>query len=220
MDGNLIYISLVALFMFVMLIIIGEIRNYFKRKRYERYHSYHDDYFDDRRYFKGNRHKPNKPIFRKVITINNIDESSWNWYSVQEFRRKTKKGYTKYDFKGVYIIYDVDMNCYYVGQSINVIKRLRGHFNGQSSKGGADDLNEALISGHNMEIALLRLQNSSFRDLDDMEAYFIDYFDSYYIDYFDSYYNGYNRTRGNYVEFRTMGPVHRGGHYVKSFVLR
>lgn len=212
MDVNLIYFSLVALFMFVMLIIIGEIRNYFKRKRYERYHSYNDDYFDDRRYFKGNRHKPNKPIFRKVITINNINEASWNWYSVQEFRRKTKKGYTKYDFKGVYIIYDVDMNCYYVGQSVNVIKRLRGHFNGQSSKGGADDLNEALISGHNMEIALLRLQSSSFRDLDDMEAYFIDYFDSYY--------NGYNRTRGNYIEFRTMGPVHRGGHYVKSFVLR
>lgn len=204
MDVNLIYFSLVALFMFVMLIIIGEIRNYFKRKRHERYHSYHDDYFDDRRYFKGNRHKPNKPIFRKVITINNINESSWNWYSVQEFRRKTKKGYTKYDFKGVYIIYDVDMNCYYVGQSINVIKRLRGHFNGQASKGGADDLNEALINGHNMEIALLRLQNSSFRDLDDMEAYF----------------NGYNRTRGNYIEFRTMGPVHRGGHHVKSFSLR
>ena len=212
MDVNLIYFSLVALFMFVMLIIIGEIRNYFKRKRHERYHSYHDDYFDDRRYFKGNRHKPNKPIFRKVITINNINESSWNWYSVQEFRRKTKKGYTKYDFKGVYIIYDADMNCYYVGQSINVIKRLRGHFNGQSSKGGADDLNEALISGHNMEIALLRLQNSSFRDLDDMEAYFIDYFDAYY--------HGYNRTRGNYIELRTMGPVHRGGHYVKRFVLR
>ena len=130
----------------------------------------------------------------------------------KSLEERQRKGYTKYDFKGVYIIYDVDMNCYYVGQSINVIKRLRGHFNGQASKGGADDLNEALISGHNMEIALLRLQNSSFRDLDDMEAYFIDYFDSYY--------NGYNRTRGNYVEFRTMGPVHRGGHYVKSFVLR
>lgn len=212
MDVNLIYFSLVALFMFVMFIIIGEIRNYFKHKRYESYHSYHDDYFDDRRYFKGNRHKPNKPIFRKVITINNINEASWNWYSVQEFRRKTKQGYTKYDFKGVYIIYDVDMNCYYVGQSINVIKRLRGHFNGQASKGGVDDLNEALISGHNMEIALLRLQNSSFRDLDDMEAYFIDYFDSYY--------NGYNRTRGNYIEFRTMGPIHKGGHHVKSFSLR
>lgn len=212
MDVNLIYFSLVALFMFVMLIIIGEIRNYFKRKRHERYYSYHDDYFDDRRYFKGNRHKPNKPIFRKVITINNINESSWNWYSVQEFRRKTKKGYTKYDFKGVYIIYDVDMNCYYVGQSINVIKRLRGHFNGQSSKGGADDLNEALINGHNMEIALLRLKKSSFRDLDDMEAYFIDYFDAYY--------HGYNRTRGNYIELRTMGPIHKGGHHVKSFSLR
>ena len=212
MDVNLIYFSLVALFMFVMLIIIGEIRNYFKRKRHERYYSYHDDYFDDRRYFKGNRHKPNKPIFRKVITINNINESSWNWYSVQEFRRKTKKGYTKYDFKGVYIIYDVDMNCYYVGQSINVIKRLRGHFNGQSSKGGADDLNEALINGHNMEISLLRLKKSSFRDLDDMEAYFIDYFDAYY--------HGYNRTRGNYIELRTMGPIHKGGHHVKSFSLR
>ena len=212
MDVNLIYFSLVALFMFVMLIIIGEIRNYFKRKRHERYYSYHDDYFDDRRYFKGNRHKPNKAIFRKVITINNINESSWNWYSVQEFRRKTKKGYTKYDFKGVYIIYDVDMNCYYVGQSINVIKRLRGHFNGQSSKGGADDLNEALINGHNMEIALLRLKNSSFRDLDDMEAYFIDYFDAYY--------HGYNRTRGNYIELRTMGPIHKGGHHVESFSLR
>lgn len=198
--------------MSLMLIIIGEIRNYFKRKRHERYYSYHDNHFD-RSYFKNDKYRYNKSVVRKVITIdNNINESSWNWYSVQEFRRKTKKGYTKYDFKGVYIIYDVDMNCYYVGQSINVIKRLRGHFNGQASKGRADDLNEALISGHNMEVALLRLQNSSFRDLDDMEAYFIDYFDSYH--------NGYNRTRGNYIEFRTIGPVHRGGHYVKSFVLR
>ena len=148
----------------------------------------------------------------KFYESSNINESLWKWYSVQEFRRKTKKGYMQYDFDGVYIIHDLDYDAYYVGQSINVIKRLRGHFNGQSSKGGADDLNEALISGHNMEVALLRFKNSSFRDLNDMEAYFIDYFDSYY--------NGYNRTRGNYVDFRTRGPIHRGGHYVKSFVLR
>ena len=149
---------------------------------------------------------------RKRIKSSNIYESLWDWYSVQEFRRKTKKGYTKYDFNGVYVIHDLDFDMYYVGQSVNVIKRLRGHFNGQSSKGGADDLNEALINGHNMEIALLRLKKSSFRDLDDMEAYFIDYFDAYH--------HGYNRTRGNYIELRTMGPIHKGGHHVKSFSLR
>lgn len=160
----------------------------------------------------SNKRKTNSKSYKDYRKSSNINESLWNWYSVQEFRRKTKKGYRQYDFEGVYIIHDLDYGVYYVGQSINVIKRLRGHFNGQASKGGADDLNEALISGHNMEVALLRLQNSSFRDLNDMEAYFIDYFDSYY--------NGYNRTRGNYIEFRTMGPVHRGGHYVKSFVLR
>lgn len=159
-----------------------------------------------------NKRKTNSKSYKDYRKSSNINESLWNWYSVQEFRRKTKKGYRQYDFEGVYIIHDLDYGVYYVGQSINVIKRLRGHFNGQASKGGADDLNEALISGHNMEAALLRLQNSSFRDLNDMEAYFIDYFDSYY--------NGYNRTRCNYIEFRTMGPVHRGGHYVKSFVLR
>lgn len=154
---------------------------------------------------KNKRHK-------KYKKSSNIDESLWQWYSVQEFRRKTKKGYTQYDFNGVYVIHDLDFDMYYVGQSVNVIKRLRGHFNGQSSKGGADDLNEALINGHNMEIALLRLKNSSFRDLDDMEAYFIDYFDAYY--------HGYNRTRGNYIELRTMGSIHKGGHHVKSFSLR
>lgn len=160
--------------------------------------------------FKNSKNKNRK--HKKYKKSSNIDESLWNWYSVQEFRRKTKKGYTKYDFNGVYVIHDLDFDMYYVGQSVNVIKRLRGHFNGQSSKGGADDLNEALINGHNMEIALLRLKNSSFRDLDDMEAYFIDYFDAYY--------HGYNRTRGNYIELRTMGPIHKGGHHVESFSLR
>lgn len=160
--------------------------------------------------FKNSKNKNRK--HKKYKKSSNIDESLWNWYSVQEFRRKTKKGYTKYDFNGVYVIHDLDFDMYYVGQSVNVIKRLRGHFNGQSSKGGADDLNEALINVHNMEIALLRLKNSSFRDLDDMEAYFIDYFDAYY--------HGYNRTRGNYIELRTMGPIHKGGHHVESFSLR
>ena len=163
-----------------------------------------------RKNFKNSKNKNRK--HKKYKKSSNIDESLWHWYSVQEFRRKTKKGYTQYDFNGVYVIHDLDFDMYYVGQSVNVIKRLRSHFNGQASKGGADDLNEALISGHNMEIALLRLKNSSFRDLDDMEAYFIDYFDAYY--------HGYNRTRGNYIELRTMGPIHKGGHYVKSFVLR
>lgn len=163
-----------------------------------------------RKNFKNSKNKNRK--HKKYKKSSNIDESLWNWYSVQEFRRKTKKGYTKYDFNGVYVIHDLDFDMYYVGQSVNVIKRLRGHFNGQSSKGGADDLNEALINGHNMEIALLRLKKSSFRDLDDMEAYFIDYFDAYH--------HGYNRTRGNYIELMTMGPIHKGGHHVKSFSLR
>lgn len=162
--------------------------------------------------FKNSKNKNKKN--KKYKKSSNINELLWNWYSVQEFRRKTKKGYTQYDFNGVYVIHDLDLDfdMYYVGQSVNVIKRLRGHFNGQASKGGADDLNEALINGDNMEIALLRLKNSSFRDLDDMEAYFIDYFDAYY--------HGYNRTRGNYIELRTMGPIHKGGHHVKSFSLR
>ena len=160
--------------------------------------------------FKNSKNKNKKN--KKYKKSSNINELLWNWYSVQEFRRKTKKGYTQYDFNGVYVIHDLDFDMYYVGQSVNVIKRLRGHFNGQASKGGADDLNEALINGDNMEIALLRLKNSSFRDLDDMEAYFIDYFDAYY--------HGYNRTRGNYIELRTMGPIHKGGHHVKSFSLR
>lgn len=201
MDANFVGILIVIILLIPKIWYEYWIRN-LKRNRKKRR--------KNKKNFKNPKNKNKR--HRKHRKSSNINELSWDWYSVQEFRRKTKKGYKQYDFDGVYVIHDLDYDMYYVGQSINVIKRLRGHFNGQASKGGADDLNEALINGHNMEIALLRLKNSSFRDLDDMEAYFIDYFDSYY--------HGYNRTRGNYIEFRTVGPIHKGGHHVKSFSLR
>lgn len=114
---------------------------------------------------------------------------NWNWYSVQMFRRKTNRNSKRCDFEGVYIVHNIDTNKYYVGQSINVIKRLRSHFNGRSTTGGSDDLNNALINGDRLEVVLLALKDSNFRNLNDMESFFINHFDSYH--------NGYNRTRGN-----------------------
>lgn len=136
----------------------------------------------------------------------------WNWYSVQVFRRKTNRNYKRCDFEGVYIIRNIDENKYYVGQSINVVKRLRSHFNGRPSKGGADDLNNALINGDRLEIVLLELKGSTFRDLNDMEAFFINHFNSYH--------KGYNRTRGNNrVKNTFVNLVMHTGYQAKSFEL-
>ncbi len=136
----------------------------------------------------------------------------WNWYSVQMFRRKTNGNYRHYDFEGVYIVRNIDKNKCYVGQSINVIKRLRTHFNGRSAKGGADDLNNALINGDRLEIVFLELKGSSFRNLDDMESFFIHHFNSYY--------RGYNRTRGNNrINNIFVNLVMHTGYHANSFEL-
>lgn len=112
-----------------------------------------------------------------------------DWYSVQQFRRMTNGKYSHIDNMGVYIIHDIDADKYYVGQSVNVIKRVRGHFNGRVSSGGSGDIDVALKMGHNIRVALLEFDSKLYRDLDHMERE--------YIKKFNSYYNGYNRTRGN-----------------------
>ena len=114
-----------------------------------------------------------------------------DWYSVQQFRRMTNGKYSHIDKMGVYIIHDIDVDKYYVGQSVNVIKRVRGHFNGRVSSGGSGDIDLALKMGHNIRVALLEFDSKLYRDLDHMERE--------YIKKFNSYYNGYNRTRGNGV---------------------
>lgn len=136
----------------------------------------------------------------------------WNWYSVQTFRRKTNRNYKRCDFEGVYIVRNIDKNKYYVGQSINVIKRLRQHFNGRPSKGGANDLNNALVNGDRLEVVLLELKGSTFRNLNDMESFFINHFNSYH--------RGYNRTRGNNrIENIFVNLVMHTGYHANSFEL-
>lgn len=117
----------------------------------------------------------------------NIDIDDWEWIPVQVFLRRTKS-YSDIDFSGVYIIKNLDTEKVYVGQSVNVIKRLRQHLNGSSSVGNVD-INDSIVNGDRLIVYGLRFSDYDFSDLNDMERYFIDYFDAYAF--------GYNRTKGN-----------------------
>lgn len=89
-------------------------------------------------------------------------------------------------FEGIYIIYNKRKRKYYVGQSVNVNKRLHQHFSGY----GCNDVYHDFRRRRNVfMIRAIPLKGSGFHNLDDMERYAIAAFHAYD--------RGYNKTRGN-----------------------
>lgn len=91
------------------------------------------------------------------------------------------------DFTGIYILENKAEDKFYVGQSINVIKRVANHFNNAGNK----DIYEDYISGQEWTIKLIALSNSGFKSINALEKHFIQYYKSTH--------NGYNKTIGNKI---------------------
>ncbi|MDE7088223.1 MAG: GIY-YIG nuclease family protein [Malacoplasma sp.] len=108
--------------------------------------------------------------------------------TTQEFFKLREKaikmgGQSKYDRSGVYVIFNKNSKMYYVGQSINLIKRVNNHFTGK----GNGDVYADYKYGAEFEITLIPC---SHQDLNKVERH--------YIEIFNAYGKGYNKNKGNW----------------------
>lgn len=110
----------------------------------------------------------------KKVTVNEF---------IQNREHLLRKGY---DTEGVYVITNETRDNYkYVGQSVNLIRRVNSHIKGR----GNNDIYNDMRHGDKFTIELLRLKDTNYISLNDLERNLIRKNDSYY--------NGYNKTRGN-----------------------
>lgn len=92
---------------------------------------------------------------------------------------------TKYDFTGIYILFNHTKNMYYVGQGKKVFQRVNNHFTGH----GNGDVYADYKYGDSFTIKMIALENSGFSTLNELERNAIMTYDAYS--------HGYNKTRGN-----------------------
>lgn len=92
---------------------------------------------------------------------------------------------TRYDFTGIYILFNHTKNMYYVGQGKKVFQRVNNHFTGH----GNGDVYADYKYGDNFTIKMIALENSGFSTLNELERNAIMTYDAYS--------HGYNKTRGN-----------------------
>lgn len=136
------------------------------------------------------------PIIRTIHIKNKIHNLADNALEVspEEFfkirnasngGRGRKHISTKYDFAGVYIIYNKTKNMYYVGQGQKVFQRVNSHFTGH----GNGDVYADYKYGDNFVIKMIELEKSGFNTLNELERNTIKTYNAYA--------KGYNKTRGN-----------------------
>ena len=92
-------------------------------------------------------------------------------------------GQSKYDRSGVYVLFNKSSSMYYVGQSVNLLKRVNNHFTGK----GNGDVYADYKYGSEFEITLIPC---SQQDLNKIERH--------YIEIFNAYGKGYNKNKGNW----------------------
>ena len=89
------------------------------------------------------------------------------------------------DFPGIYVLYNVNKEAYYVGQGTNVFSRVYSHFIGK----GSPDVYVDVRNGDHFVIKVVSLEESGYYSLDKLERHAIKAFNSFQ--------EGYNKTRGN-----------------------
>lgn len=123
--------------------------------------------------------------------IRDLSNSALEVTPNQFFAIRTAKGgrnryiSTSYDFVGIYILYNTTKSKYYIGQSKRVFSRVNQHFTGR----GNGDLYADYKYGDRFTIKMVRLENSGFSSLNDLERCAIKTYNAYA--------KGYNKTRGN-----------------------
>ena len=112
--------------------------------------------------------------------------------SPEEFFRvysksRGRRGYLsrRYDFPGVYILYNKTRNMYYVGQAASVLARINQHLTGH----GNGDVYADFKYGDRFTVTSIRLRGSGFSSLNELERHAIAVYKA------DS--AGYNKTKGN-----------------------
>lgn len=100
---------------------------------------------------------------------------------------KVKKNLERRGFEcpGVYIFTNLRNGRKYVGQSVNILNRVNTHIKGR----GSQDLHEDMLLGHEFIIQFIKLKDTRFKNLNDLERY--------YIKKMNAFTQGYNKTRGN-----------------------
>lgn len=123
-------------------------------------------------------------------TLKELNGMAQNWYELyadEYFNLLDNRSRCKinFDFTGIYLIYNVWRDEYYVGQSKSVLKRLKQHFTGY----GNPDVYYDYRNGEEFRIQTLSLTASEYLSLNKLEK------DA--IAVYSAYYNGYNQTSGN-----------------------
>lgn len=121
-----------------------------------------------------------------------VDQAAHNSraFTVPEFfqvRNKLKCAQmlnSKLNFKGVYILHNETKDKYYVGQAQKIFNRVNQHFTGK----GNGDVYADYKYGDKFTIRFIKLSESGFRSLDDLEH-------SAILTY-NAYKKGYNKNRG------------------------
>ncbi len=107
------------------------------------------------------------------------------------FRLRSRRGggrgflSARYDYPGVYILYNRTKNMYYVGQAQSVLQRINQHLTGH----GNGDVYADYKYGDRFTVTSIRLRGSGFGTLNDLERHAISVYNAYS--------KGYNKTRGN-----------------------
>lgn len=129
---------------------------------------------------------------QKTQKIERIEElrilslSEDNAILIKDFNRRITYMQNNYNEPGVYIFSNLSRNSYkYVGQSVNMVNRVKTHLRGS----GNPEMYNDIMNGDIFAINLIKLDETNFIDLNSLERH--------YIKQYNSYHNGYNRTRGN-----------------------
>lgn len=125
-------------------------------------------------------------IFNKERLLQEGIMRAQNTIRAEEFfsieKRLIREGFST---EGVYIFQNQRDGRYYVGQSVDLIRRINEHLKGYGNQG----VHDSMEMGDKFTIQLIKLSNSKFNSLDSLEKY--------HIRKCDSFRKGYNKTRGN-----------------------
>ena len=113
----------------------------------------------------------------------NLQKNKSGFISLESFN--IMKNSAKADYVGVYIIYNKTRNKYYVGQAKRMFYRVAQHFGSH----GNGDIYADYKYGDDFYVRLIKLSDSGFDNIDQLEKH--------YIDLYAAEETGYNKTKGN-----------------------
>lgn len=135
---------------------------------------------------------PMVPLHPEYLIRDTLDYmKSHRYFSADEYIRQCDR-FAKQRIPGCYIIYNCDTGKFYVGQAIDLMRRVKEHLNGKQSGGEQLDYDIAVLH-HDVFIKHIPQLKSGYMDLNEMERCLIAAYDCVTP-------NGYNLTRGNGVK--------------------